>query len=357
MERKIEYRQLVFILVLFMMVQFLGLLTVFYFIPPSLLESSVTQVSASAASSAMQAIYFFFYIILGTVVLLLIFRFYHGSKIYPIIEGIVVVSASFYFFIIILSSLFPQESATYYVAAASVAIPVILLVAKYKKPQLRNTVAIIASTGAGIVLGLVFPLFEAFIFMAIIAVYDYVSVFVTRHMLTLGREAVNRNMALLIGASDIELMPKEYLSKKAFESFRKHFKTSSIKDKKVRALIKQGAVPVPTQAALGTGDLAIPLMLAVSAYVSTLHYFTSLAITASATLGLVFTMYMLKNYKIALPAIPPLFSFISLGMAVEFAFTGHVLLSIGLVLIGSSTIALMLLTALRVSKEKGRSVF
>ena len=70
---------------------------------------------------------------------------------------------------------------------------------------------------------------------------------------------------------------------------------------------------------LGTGDLALPLMLAVSAYISFLSYFAAVMIILGAASGMIFTMYLLKRYKVALPAIPPLFAFINLFLAVLFA--------------------------------------
>ena len=354
MERKIEYRQLAYILVLFILVQLLGLLTVFYFVPPQELYS-VPVSTTTSYSAAEQALVFFAYIIIGTLILLAVFRFYHGIKIYAIIEGIVVVSASFYFFAIVLGSLFPQQSAAYYVLAASIALPILLLYEKYRHPGLRNEVAIIASVGAGVVLGLVLSFFVAFMFMAIIAAYDYISVFVTRHMLTLGREAVNRNMALLIGSSDVELVPSSYVSKKELKQFKKQLKISSLKNAELKRLIKKGAIPIPTQAALGTGDLALPLMLAVSAYASLLSYFTAAVITSGAIIGLVFTMYMLKKYKIGLPAIPPLFAFICIALG--FVYLADIEAAAGLFLIGIALILLMLRTAMKVANQRSRSVF
>ncbi len=343
------------------------MLVTFFFLTPSTLQAVVQQVPASSkqnSNALMNVLAFFLEIIIATVILLVIFRIYHGSAFYAIIEGVVVVSASFYLFLIVLGSLFPTNAELPYVVAASLAIPILLLVAKYKRPELRNAIAIMASIGAGIVLGQVlFPLYVAIVFMAIIAIYDYISVFVTRHMLTLGREAVNRNMALMIGSSDIELVPKSYLSKKSLEEFKKYFKLSRVKNEELKKEIRKGTVPIPTQAALGTGDLAIPLMVAVSAYIQFATvpfgrpYFVSGLIIVGATIGLVFTMEILKTYKIALPAIPPLFSFISIALSFFYFLSGSALAGIGLLLIGVSIIGIMLVTVRKISNQQGRNVF
>lgn len=348
MERIIEYRQLVYIISLFLLVQFLGLLIVFFFLPP-------VAVAPTQQASSFDALWFFLYVLAGTVFLLLIFKFYHGAAIYAIIEGVIVVIASFYLFLIILGSIFPQRAYVPEVVAASIALPILLMIAKYRKPWLRNEVAIIASLGAGIVLGFL-PFTVAFAFMMIIAAYDYVAVFVTKHMLALGKQAVDRNMALLVGSSEVELVPKAYLSKRSIKELKKLLAKAKIRNKQIKQAIRQGALPVPTQTALGTGDLTMPLMLAVSAYFSFASYFFAVVIAVGASLGLVFTMYLLKTYKIGLPAIPPLFSFIAIALGLSLVAKNTYFGSL-LVLLGFLIAILMIITARRVAKKQGRSIF
>ncbi len=351
MERIIEYRQLVYIITLFLLVQFLGLLIVFYFLPPVVAVPAQQQ-----APSSFNAIWFFLYVLAGTLFLLLLFRFYHGNAIYVIIEGVIVVIASFYLFLIILGSIFPNQAAVPEVVAASIGLPALLMYAKYKKPWLRNEVAMIASMGAGIVLGFL-PFTVTFAFMLIIAAYDYVAVFVTKHMLALGRQAVDRNMALLVGSSEIELIPRSYLSKGSIKEIKKMLANTKIRNRQIKQAIKQGSFPVPTQTALGTGDLTMPLMLAVSAYFSFTSYFLAVVIAVGASAGLVFTMYLLKKYKIGLPAIPPLFSFISIALGLSFIARDAYKISLLLLMLGFLVIGLMVFTTRRVASQHGRSIF
>ncbi len=42
-------------------------------------------------------------------------------------------------------------------------------------------------------------------------------------------------------------------------------------------------------------------------------------IAIGASVGMIFTMYLLKRYKVALPAIPPLFAFCNLFLGIFFA--------------------------------------
>ena len=311
MVRLIEYRQLASILSMFLIVQFAGILLAFSLISPSeVMYTSGTGVSAGASS---QVIFFFIYLIATALVMVFLFKRHRGPRLFRVIEAVVVVSASFYLFLIILSSLFP-DSLTYDIGVSLLA-AMLLILAKNKWPGLRNMVAVIASVGVGFVLGLYFSFFEAFLLMALIAVYDYVAVFVTKHMVTLGRESVNRNLAFMVGTYDVEMVPKGYLKAKDAAKISKMFGKTN--NKELQKLMKYGGVPMPSFSALGAGDLAIPLMLAISAYLTYLNYFFSLTIILGASIGLVFAMYVSKRYAIALPAIPPLFAFSNIAMGLE----------------------------------------
>ena len=80
-------------------------------------------------------------------------------------------------------------------------------------------------------------------------------------------------------------------------------------------------MPVAARTALGTGDLAMPLMLAIAAYKVNLNFVLSFVIIIGALLGLILTMFILRKYKRALPAIPPLLFGIVVVMAAYFAVT------------------------------------
>ena len=201
----------------------------------------------------------------------------------------------------------------------------------------------------GVVLGSYFsqpPLgfYDACALMAFIAVYDYVAVFITRHMIALGREAVNRNLSFMIGSYDVEVVPKSYLKKSEIGAMKKSMAESKAQSPELKKLIKEGNYPVPSFSALGTGDLAMPLMLAVSAYLTYMQYFMSILIIAGGACGLVFAMYVSKKYKIALPAIPPLLAFISIALGADVGILG---LNFYLMLLGVSLtmLGLMLFSA------------
>jgi presenilin-like A22 family membrane protease len=186
--------------------------------------------------------------------------------------------------------------------------------------------------------------------MALVAVYDYVAVFITKHMIALGRESVNRNLAFMIGTYDVELVPKSYLKAKERGDIIKSL--NQTKDDALKRMASVGNMPMPSFSALGTGDLAIPLMLAVSAYMTYLSFFISLTIIFGAALGLIFAMETSKKYNIALPAIPPLFAFASMALGIDVLISSpsdwpqYLTLLLGSLLI----LALMTMTAKRQSK-------
>jgi presenilin-like A22 family membrane protease len=341
----IEYRQLSNILAMFLIVQFSGILLTFYLLTPSEISMIVGN---PVASTGPDVLFYFAYLVVAAIVMVLLFRSHHGVLLFRIIEGVVIVSAAFYLFLIIIASALPQDSAI--PIPLSLSLAVALALAKNKWPGLRNFTAIIASIGVGVVLGISFSFYAAYVLMALIAIYDYVAVFITKHMISLGREAVNRNLAFMIGAYDIELVPKSSMKLNEQKEVSKEVRKAS--NETLKRMLKAGNMPMPSFSALGAGDLAIPLMLAISAYVTYLSYFISIAIIFGASFGLVFAMTISKRYKIALPAIPPLFAFASMAIGVVvFSYSPEMWQQyVSLFIASGAILALMIITAKRQSK-------
>ncbi len=162
----------------------------------------------------------------------------------------------------------------------------------------------------------------AMIFMILIAVYDYIAVFITKHMVAMGQAAVEMNLAFLIMTNEGEAVPQSRVSKMhkgVFSNIKNPF--SKYKDT-VKELKGEGLVPILRPRALGNGDLAVPLMVAVSAYSQFLTFSVSFVIIIGAAFGLVMTFFILSKYKRPLPAIPPLLFGILLALAIYFIATG-----------------------------------
>jgi presenilin-like A22 family membrane protease len=317
LERRIEIRQLANILVIFLVVQFAGLLILVYSTPIQQL-----YITPPTPPPTGQAPSFFFqiiiYLIIFVVLLLLIFRVYHGNFLFKAIEAYAIGLPSFYVFVIILTTIFPSDSLLIPMAVVSVVLAIALIAAKNKWPRLLNIAAMIASIGIGLLFGGIFGFLYSYILFALFTVYDYIAVFVTRHMQFMAKELANRNLAFLVGSSETEVIPSSHLSEKDRQEFKEKVAKEGISDPVIKKIVKKGNVPAVSRVALGTGDLAFPFIIVTGAYVSFRNTFIPLMVIVGATLGLVVTMQILKRYKVPLPALPPLFAFISLFLAICF---------------------------------------
>ena len=352
MLRRIEIRQLAHILVLFLIVQFGGLLVASLVFSTSQIS---TEVASPVINSVPQTLYYFSFIIGFAILLLIIIRLYKGDIIFTLLEAFTIISTSFFFFLILLSYMFPQLDFMA-VWPPALLISIALMYAKSKRPSLRNIVAIVSSIGFGVILGVSFLFISAFLLMALIAAYDYVAVFITKHMITFAKAMSSRNLAFLISASDIEVASRSDLA--STKEYKRHIQDiKKLNNPVMNRILKGGGVPVLAQVQLGAGDLGLPLMLAVSAYSVFFSYFLSIAIVVGASVGLVATMLLLKRYQRALPAIPPLFTFISIaiGLALLFTEQSDIMLSAAFVVLGILVFAIMLLTLNRMEKKVDRS--
>ncbi|EQD64688.1 Peptidase A22, presenilin signal peptide [mine drainage metagenome] len=307
----IEYRQLLYIIAMFMFVQFFGLLLGIALFSGEII-SVPSQVSQSFFNSPINLLFYVAYIIIVSLILILIFRVYKGKKLFIIFEGVVIFIASLIVFMVVfgmindstLITLYGMSITTNFIIAAIAALVLIYL--KNRMPQLRNTAAIISSVGVGLILGISFPFNIALLFMAFIAVYDFIAVFITKHMLVLARVAEDNNLALLIGVNEVEAIPAGSLDKSYVAEYRKD-KSELKRRTRLNRLIGKDMIPVAARVELGTGDLAIPLMVAISAFSPGPNFVLSFFVIFGAIFGLLLTMFILRKYKRALPAIPPLF--------------------------------------------------
>jgi presenilin-like A22 family membrane protease len=312
----IEARQLVSILSMFLIVQFGGLLVAIYALGP--LQAYVGM-QVSAGNSVADAFYYLIYIVAGAVVILLMFRFLKSRTLFMLLEAFVVLLSTSLLLFIIITTALPAAN-LYYIAAVSGLVAIALIAIKNRTSRLRNILAITSSMGVGIIIGLDGFAF-AYAFMLLMVVYDYIAVFVTKHMQVLAQHASSMNLALLVGSSEIEAIPSRYLARKDARELGRDLRKQKIKDPVIKGLIQDKVMPVISQVQLGSGDLAIPLMVAVSASVSFLSYFAGMMVAIGAACGMLYTMYLLKKYKTALPAIPPLSAFINLSLGAMFIIT------------------------------------
>ncbi len=331
---------------LFLIAQLGGLLLVMVSYSPTV--TYVASTGTQQGNFLSTLVWLIINIVLAVIVILLILRFYRGDIFYKLLEAYIILFGSFFLFLIIIGDLF-SSAGILDTAIVSGILSVALLIFKQRTKRFRNIITLITSIGAGVFLGISAGLSMGFLllylFFAAFAVYDYVAVFVLKFMIPLAKEASSRNLAFLIGSSDVEIIPVDMLNRKERAEYRK-LKLNEIKDPAVKRLVKAGNMPALSSVMLGNGDIMLPLMLNVGAYVIYGNVFLSLSIAIGAAAGLYMTMLLLKRYKVGLPAIPPLFTAISIALFIAFAIVrlGPLLLMALFLFAAVASIAMMLIT-------------
>jgi presenilin-like A22 family membrane protease len=182
--------------------------------------------------------------------------------IFKIIESIAIFSS-------IIIILVPYNPPEFLILGAGIGIITARLVFA-KNIFLRNITSIIATAGAGALIGASIGADAIAIFIILLAIYDYIAVFKTKHMVALAKGIIDKNLAFTFAIPTKE---------KKFE--------------------------------LGTGDLVIPLTFAVSILAEAKkNYQTEYALLFSGTiifasmLGLMTTIDTSSKKKTPLPALP-----------------------------------------------------
>lgn len=140
-----------------------------------------------------------------------------------------------------------------------------------KNILLRNVSSIIATAGAGALIGASLGVVPLLVFLVLLAAYDFIAVFKTKHMVTLAKGITGKNLSFTFA-----LPTKEH------------------------------------QFELGTGDLVVPLAFAVSVLGATRHatpypfnFVPVAAILAASLAGLLITLNEASKRKgVPLPALP-----------------------------------------------------
>ncbi len=305
-------------------------------------------------------------IILDIVVIALIFSFifklYKNNTIFRILEGYIVILGSGTFFFLILMSLLAGYISIIYGIIIAFILSLMLLFIKTKKnqsPKIRNITTLLSSVGLGTLIGVGFGnILLLYLLMGAFAVYDYLAVFVMKFMIPMAKQAVNMNLAFMISSSDIEAIPKGELSKKEVSEFNDFVKKNKHYSEHLKEIVKRGSVPTLSSIMLGNGDIMLPAAVATGAYAAIGNLFLSALIVVFSGLGVLTTMFILRKYKVGLPAIPPLFSFISIAFAIFFLLelptqTFFIILFIVVAIISMSA---LLITLRKLIKDKNGSL-
>lgn len=279
-------RDIAVIVSLFLLVQFLGLYTGVALVLST--PADVYPLSnpiGQGSGSILNAVFFVAAVMLGAVFFLLLFKFYRGNMLFRLLEFFIILAASEVVFEIILINLNVSYA---FIPALILAFG--LAVAKFVKPSFKNVAAVVSSAGVGALFGFSLNLVPAIAFLLLLGVYDVLSVFWTGHMITMAREFGKRGLSFSVSAETKVKVKKPGMKK-----------------------------PVEEKATLelGTGDMSIPLMLAVAAFKQgcmlgftcvdvNRGVFLALGVVAGSTIALAAVLYYVSTRRAFLPALPPI---------------------------------------------------
>ena len=358
-----------------MIVQFFGLFIAVFSLNPVQTTIISSNNSSYLSNPFLLAAYDVVSIAVFAILILAILRLYKnkGAFLFKLIESFAIGFGTIVMFFFILTTIFYNVNVIY-TAAVAILFGAIVVIAKNRVKHLRNFAALTSSIGLGIIIGN-YGFVLAYVFMFIMAMYDYIAVFVTKHMLVLAKAASNENLSLLIGSSNVEIVPRAQANKKMLAELKNEVKKNQIKDPIIKEIIESGEMPVLSQIQLGAGDLTLPLVMSVGLFMSTAYfsvptgstaainvYYLPIAAALGAVAGLIFTMWLLKRYSVALPAIPPLFAvmnfFIGFGMLAyskpanfligigihQSFYVDYYMIAAGMIIVGAAFLILMIIT-------------
>lgn len=261
------------LVLLFLATQTLGIgtgyaLQLFFAEQPGARPGIVSQNPEDAANSIGLIVW----ILLSTAALLIAIKYLKGKMLgvlLRVFEAFAVFGASWLVLSIVFGSYFGAIG-----DIISLGLALLLVASKnvFKENlMIRNVAGILATAGAGALIGTMLGILPVILFLVLLAVYDYIAVFKTKHMVTLAKAITKKNLAFTYA-----LPTKEH----KFE--------------------------------LGTGDLVIPLVFAVSVLGESMQrlphpilFLPSAIVLAASLAGLILTInYVSKRVGTAVPALP-----------------------------------------------------
>jgi presenilin-like A22 family membrane protease len=223
---------------------------------------------------------------IASVVAFLLIKYVPGERFWQLFFGAAALAGVFVSVYYLLVRLWPTVPVAVWLAGAAAGA---LIVGRWFRPVvwLHNLVVLLAAVGVARLLGFQFSPRSATMIVVVLAIYDIIAVFFSRHMVTMARVLFERQAFFGL------VMPNRLAGWK-----------QKLAD----------ATPGRTAAVLGAGDLAFPLLYAFS------HLFYSgtrdfLVITGFTFVGVVVLhgLSLIPKQRRPLPALPPLIACQLLG--------------------------------------------
>jgi len=268
----------VFVLIaLFLITQFLGLYVgnqyinyINQAIKTGELSGRPEIIPGVSPESIDTSLYLFGYIMVSTAVILIIIKI--RKSIIRILEAVVIFTSSWFVF----DSIIPVD--IWYLSLGFF-LALILTIWKAFRPSIisQDVAAIISGAGVGALLGASLGVLPSIVFILILSCYDFISVFITKHMIHMAKALTERPTAFTIAAP---------------HNFKK-LTYVGIKKAKKKIHVFQ----------LGVGDMVIPLMFSVSV-LSNFSLINSIAAIIGSTIALLSLIYFMSKKPQPLPALP-----------------------------------------------------
>ncbi len=293
------------IVLMFAFTQALALTAGVFLISAAVQNPDVNLVSVAPMpaepENPLNAAVFIAYVLGGAVLALLFIRFLRGRLAFRLLEFAMLTGSVS---VLVLSFLLGVVHMDFLVAVGfSGGIGLLFALIKFFFKGLKNTAAVLSSAGVGALFGFSMGFWPALLFIAAISLYDYIAVFKTKHMLQLAQHLGSRELSFTITAEK-----KEEENQTPMPAFQSSLPASSARQSSIPSP-RPAAKPSPSSGVdrldLGSGDLAVPAMLAVSTY-GAAGLGGSLAIAAGSTVSLYFLLKFVLDKRVALPALPPI---------------------------------------------------
>jgi presenilin-like A22 family membrane protease len=209
----------------------------------ALLIKNLFQPTFEDASNPLDIVYIFVIIIVMTVLILIIAKYWKKQ----VIQAIILFAIGYTAFFIFLSlfSLFLPDIFTIIISVVAAAVLVIVLY-KYPEWYIIDLCGVIIGAGAIAIFGISLSVFLVIILLVVLAIYDAISVYKTKHMIDLADTVMDLKLPVLL------VVPKIW-------NYSLIQETKSLKEKLKDDEERDAFF-------MGLGDIVMPGILVVSAY-------------------------------------------------------------------------------------------
>ncbi len=271
-------RLVLLLLGFFLLAQLLGIFTGIIvlqdFVHNPLVQNLVVT---SDSQDSLNAFFFIGYVLVSAfVIVVLIRKLKLNLVVFRIMEFMMIATSSSIVFYAFLRFVFGYDIST----IGGAVVGVLFAGTKIFVPQLKNATAIFATAGVGVVFGISLGIIPILVFLLLLSIYDFISVFLTKHMVEIANYVISNDLAFTVTAK------------------------TTLPSQEVKRID------------LGTGDLIAPIMLEVS--LLQFSPVASLFVMIGSLVSMFIFLTLVWHKKLVLPALPPIVLGMVAGLLVGF---------------------------------------